>query len=358
MRLALYGLGYVKDSVLARMFSQGRVKFEQPPNDGHGYYSIFILHQNRDGKGGKWVNPGQKSIHPRNIPEWINLTIWGHEHEAIYDVFEVESRRIMQPGSTVITSSIEAEAKQKQCVLMELGPMGDFTYYSILLEKSHRPLVLLEYEYSQLRERGLGSKETLRDFIWQEIDKALAEHHSKKPIIRVRLESTDFHDHYELKKAVEERFRKLVANPDKILTMWKEKAKMGEMSIPDIEFQRKLQNNEGFLNSETEKGKIRVLEEYLLKRMKEFGPGEDDFLSPKFLSELTMHIAKHNCPKPEIKSELKKYTERKLAHRLADLVALEERYERESVRTSRYLDDQLRLLTGEEVDFVWWGVRN
>ena len=135
VRLALYGLGYIKDIVLAKMFGQGRVKFEPlPKGDGHKYYSIFILHQNRGAKAGKVGAPAQKSIHPENIPEWIDLTIWGHEHEAFYDVFEDSSRRIMQPGSTVITSCIEAEAKQKQCVLMELGPRkGDFTYYNILL---------------------------------------------------------------------------------------------------------------------------------------------------------------------------------------------------------------------------------
>ena len=74
--------------------------------------------------------------------------------------------------------------------------------------------------------------------------------------MRVRLESTDFHDHYELKKTVEERFRSRVANPNKILIMWKEKAEKGKMSMPDKEFQRKFQTKEGFKNPQNQMRKI------------------------------------------------------------------------------------------------------
>jgi len=70
--------------------------------------TIFVLHQNRYKKGFRAGAPQVSSFMIRNIPEWINLTIWGHEHEAIYKVDYEIDRCIFQPGSTVLTSYIDA----------------------------------------------------------------------------------------------------------------------------------------------------------------------------------------------------------------------------------------------------------
>lgn len=49
------------------------------------------------------------------IPDWFNLVIWGHEHECIGDIETIPNFafNIYQPGSTIATSLIEAEAKRK-----------------------------------------------------------------------------------------------------------------------------------------------------------------------------------------------------------------------------------------------------
>jgi len=46
------------------------------------------------------------------IPDWIDLVIWGHEHESIPYLTNCEQTgvRFLQAGSTVATSLIEAEA--------------------------------------------------------------------------------------------------------------------------------------------------------------------------------------------------------------------------------------------------------
>jgi double-strand break repair protein MRE11 len=131
-KIALYGLGYIKDPILNDLFEEGKASFEKPMGDLSEYVTIFILHQNRYKKK---FRPGValvSSFSPKNIPEWINLTIWGHEHEAIYRVESEFDRPIYQPGSTVLTSCNEGEIPKKQCVLIKVKGTS-FSIDSILL---------------------------------------------------------------------------------------------------------------------------------------------------------------------------------------------------------------------------------
>jgi double-strand break repair protein MRE11 len=77
--IALYGLGAVRDERLNRMWNQKKVKFVRP-NEEQGrddFFNIFVLHQNRDyGRGSK------NCIHESMIPEWMDIVIWGNEHEC------------------------------------------------------------------------------------------------------------------------------------------------------------------------------------------------------------------------------------------------------------------------------------
>ena len=67
-KLAIYGLGAIRDERLNRMWNQKKVKFvrltqEQGRED---FFNIFVLHQNRD------YGRGQKNcIHESMIPEWM-----------------------------------------------------------------------------------------------------------------------------------------------------------------------------------------------------------------------------------------------------------------------------------------------
>jgi double-strand break repair protein MRE11 len=82
-KIALYGLGSLRDERLNRMWEQQKVRFlrpdeedgEQDENDngdeGAGFLNIFALHQNRDlGRGTK--NCVQESM----IPEWMDIVVW------------------------------------------------------------------------------------------------------------------------------------------------------------------------------------------------------------------------------------------------------------------------------------------
>jgi hypothetical protein len=71
----------------------------------------------------------------------MDLTVWGHEHEAISKIEVEDDRKIFQPGSTVITSFIEAESYPKQCLMVEIFEEGEVDLTPIPLKKSYRPMI-------------------------------------------------------------------------------------------------------------------------------------------------------------------------------------------------------------------------
>ncbi|KAL3658000.1 hypothetical protein V7S43_017043 [Phytophthora oleae] len=118
-RVAIYGLGNMRDERLNRMFAQGKVMFRRPAERAEDWFSIFVVHQNRDDKG-----RGSKNCVPESvIPDFIDLVVWGHEHECLIDVQESVKGDffISQPGSSVATSLVEGEAKQKHVAVLEIN---------------------------------------------------------------------------------------------------------------------------------------------------------------------------------------------------------------------------------------------
>jgi double-strand break repair protein MRE11 len=114
-KIALYGMGSMRDERLNRMWRGKKVRFLKPEEDD--WFHIFALHQNRDlGRGTK------NCVHESMIPEWMDLVVWGHEHECLIDPSEsvVGTFRITQPGSSVATSLTGGEAVRKQVGLLEI----------------------------------------------------------------------------------------------------------------------------------------------------------------------------------------------------------------------------------------------
>ncbi|GMF30995.1 unnamed protein product [Phytophthora lilii] len=118
-RVAIYGLGNMRDERLNRMFAQQKVVFRRPAEHADDWFSIFVVHQNRDDKG-----RGSKNCVPESvIPDFIDLVVWGHEHECQIDVQESVKGDffITQPGSSVATSLVEGEAKPKHVAVLEIN---------------------------------------------------------------------------------------------------------------------------------------------------------------------------------------------------------------------------------------------
>lgn len=113
-RLALYGLSHLKDERLARLFMDYKVKMLRPREEQEDWFNIFVLHQNR-------VDRGPKSfIAEQMLPDFLNLVIWGHEHECIILPELIGRRYICQPGSSVATSLCEGEAVKKHVAILRI----------------------------------------------------------------------------------------------------------------------------------------------------------------------------------------------------------------------------------------------
>lgn len=115
-KLALYGMASVRDERLFRTFKEGKVTFEVPSIREDEWFNIMCVHQNHTGHTNTAFLPEQF------LPEFLDLVIWGHEHECIPHLVHNPLRNfdVLQPGSSVATSLCDAEAKPKNVFILEL----------------------------------------------------------------------------------------------------------------------------------------------------------------------------------------------------------------------------------------------
>ncbi|RCV29817.1 hypothetical protein SETIT_6G043700v2 [Setaria italica] len=120
--VALYGLGNIRDERLNRMLHEPHAVNWVQPETGDGtpayddWFNILVIHQNRT-KGSP-----RNGISELLLPRFLDLVIWGHEHECLIDPQEVPGMvfHVTQPGSSIATSLINAEAKPKHVLLLEI----------------------------------------------------------------------------------------------------------------------------------------------------------------------------------------------------------------------------------------------
>ncbi|KAI8141590.1 Metallo-dependent phosphatase-like protein [Fennellomyces sp. T-0311] len=119
-KLALYGLGNVRDERLHHAWRDGSVAFIRPTSEHGGQawlddaFNLFVLHQNR-------VKHGPTSHVPEEfLDDFLDLVLWGHEHDCRIDPEPCSNKDIVQPGSSVATSLAEGEAVPKHVGLLEI----------------------------------------------------------------------------------------------------------------------------------------------------------------------------------------------------------------------------------------------
>lgn len=115
-KLALYGMASVRDERLFRTFKEGKVTFEVPSIREGQWFNLMCVHQNHTGHTNTAFLPEQF------LPEFLDLVIWGHEHECIPHLVHNPTKKfdVLQPGSSVATSLCDAEAKPKNVFILEL----------------------------------------------------------------------------------------------------------------------------------------------------------------------------------------------------------------------------------------------
>ncbi|XP_055971199.1 double-strand break repair protein MRE11 isoform X2 [Sorex fumeus] len=115
-KIALYGLGSIPDERLYRMFVNKNVTMLRPKEDENSWFNLFVIHQNRSKHGNTNFIPEQF------LDDFIDLVIWGHEHECKIAPTKNEQQLfyVSQPGSSVVTSLSPGEAVKKHVGLLRI----------------------------------------------------------------------------------------------------------------------------------------------------------------------------------------------------------------------------------------------
>ncbi|XP_066929517.1 double-strand break repair protein MRE11-like [Clytia hemisphaerica] len=117
-KLALYGLGSMRDERLYKTFCLKNVHMLRPREEPDSWFNIFVIHQNR-------AKHGPKNHIPESfLDEFLDLVVWGHEHECLITPVASESGKnffVTQPGSSIATSLSEGESEQKKVGLLEIS---------------------------------------------------------------------------------------------------------------------------------------------------------------------------------------------------------------------------------------------
>ncbi|KAK9844671.1 hypothetical protein WJX74_005353 [Apatococcus lobatus] len=125
-KLALYGLGNLRDERLGRMFqTPGCVEWARPEDSPEfpmdEWFNLMVLHQNRIAHAANAKNYIKESY----LARFLDFVVWGHEHECVCDPWESAQAQgaafsLVQPGSSVATALSEGESKKKHVIMLEI----------------------------------------------------------------------------------------------------------------------------------------------------------------------------------------------------------------------------------------------
>lgn len=177
-KLALFGMSNVRDERLFRTFRDGKVKFFKPTVQEKDWFNLMAVHQNHHAHTETGYLP------ERFLPEFMDLVVWGHEHECLIDprLNPETSFHVMQPGSSVATSLVAGEAVPKHVAIVAVTGR-DFKVTPHRL-KSVRPFITRDIVLAQEKAfRGLEKKkdnkhdvtQRLTDIVNEMIEEAKAE---------------------------------------------------------------------------------------------------------------------------------------------------------------------------------------
>ena len=95
-KLAMYGLGAIRDERLHRTFADKKVRFMRPVEAREDWFNLFVFHQNR-------LSHSPKNYIPEAfLADFLHLVIWGHEHECLLVPTESAQKEV----STRFSSSL------------------------------------------------------------------------------------------------------------------------------------------------------------------------------------------------------------------------------------------------------------
>ncbi|XP_031845472.1 double strand break repair nuclease mre11 isoform X2 [Nomia melanderi] len=226
--IALYGLSYINDQRLSRLLRDYKVDMLRP-NDIPECFNILVLHQNR-------AQHNEYGHIPQNqLPNFLNLIIWGHEHECrITPEFINETEYfISQPGSSIATSLSEGEAKPKHIGLLSINGMK-FKMKKLRLG-TVRPFVfdnLILSDEDIQKDYNMSLSESVYNFVDNHIENVLIPKAAEQlsghimqpvqPLLRLRIFHTKDEEVFDTNK-LGLKYCEEVANPMEMIVFRKDK---------------------------------------------------------------------------------------------------------------------------------------
>lgn len=200
-KLALYGMASVRDERLFRTFKEGNVTFEIPSMREGEWFNLMCVHQNHTGHTNTAFLPEQF------LPNFLDLVIWGHEHECIPHLIHNPSKQfdVLQPGSSVATSLCDAEAKPKNVFILQLrhdqppelipiplNTVRTFLMRSVSLQdinylRPHDKEGISRYLVDQIEEMIAEANDETKHKFGDALDE-MDEQHLPLPLIRLRVD--------------------------------------------------------------------------------------------------------------------------------------------------------------------------
>ncbi|KAI2632341.1 DNA repair exonuclease [Hypoxylon sp. NC1633] len=239
-KLALYGISNVRDERMFRNFRDHNVKWFRPNQQSDDWFNLLTVHQNHHAHTATGYLPENM------LPEWLQLVIWGHEHECLIEpTYNPETGfHVMQPGSSVATSLVPGEAEPKHVAIVSITGK-EFNVEKRRL-KSVRPFMTTEIVLAgDRRFKGLEKKKENRQELTQKlmavvdemIEQANAEWASIQPdsdlasgpplpLIRLKVEYTAPEGgHYDIEnpQRFSNRFQTKVANTNDVVYFYRKK---------------------------------------------------------------------------------------------------------------------------------------
>lgn len=211
-KLALYGMGNVRDERLHRTFEMDGVKvsraekqwtrlacderaflfsslclshplcslflflslvflcqWEKPQGDPSQWFHLCVVHQNRT----RHTLTQRDFLPEKFLPPWLDMVVWGHEHECVPEPVEsVEGQYfVLQPGSSVATSLSGGESVDKKVILMEV--LGD-QYRTVPVPLyTTRPFLIADVRLADDLDPSDATPEMVEEYLTEKINQAI-----------------------------------------------------------------------------------------------------------------------------------------------------------------------------------------
>jgi len=116
-KLAVFGLGAIREERLHRLWRENKVRLMQQPGEARNdWFNIFVVHQNH-------VKHTETTYVPEDsIDKSMDLVFWGHEHDCQIDPIWNSKQEffVTQPGSSIATSLCEGETTPKHVGILHV----------------------------------------------------------------------------------------------------------------------------------------------------------------------------------------------------------------------------------------------